>query len=47
MKPLRHCGICEELTHKEFCWRCEEQSDRMRRAIQKKLIVKRIKRIKT
>lgn len=44
MKPLRHCGICEELTHKEFCWRCTERGNRLDRAIRKKLQAKRTKR---
>ncbi|WP_339216239.1 hypothetical protein [Solibacillus sp. FSL W8-0372] len=43
---MRLCGICEEKAHKEKCWRSAEQSERMRRAIQKKLNAKRIKREK-
>lgn len=33
----RHCGICHEKTNKEFCWRCQEHSNRMGRSIAKKL----------
>ncbi|WP_168171839.1 hypothetical protein [Viridibacillus sp. FSL H7-0596] len=41
MKALRHCGICEEKnTYKEFCWKCEQRSERFNRVLQKKLTAK-------
>jgi hypothetical protein len=38
MNELRHCGLCvEKNTYKEFCYKCEQRSERFTRMIQKKL----------
>lgn len=42
MRLERYCGVCHEKTYKEFCWRCQERSNRTNRAIAKKMLAKQV-----